>query len=213
MKEQGTFSKKVGIMGGSFNPIHTGHLFMAQRAMEDFCLDEVVFIPTGLQWMKKDDPDVLEGSIRLALTKEAVSDNPKFSVSDIEILRQGPTYTCETFAQLHESEPETEWFYIVGADTLANMEKWKNPELVFSGAVILCAVRSGTEKEALLDLIGRLSEKFTADIRFLDLPRMDISSTDIRRRIKEGKSIRYMVPEKVRERIEKEGYYAEREMG
>ena len=199
--------RKTGIMGGSFNPIHNGHLLMAQTALEAYGLDEVCFIPTGLQWMKKDDPDLLGPEIRLEMTRLAIADNPAFSVSRIEIDREGPTYTCETLAQLHEDEPDTEWYFIIGADTLANMVKWKNPEGVFSGAVILCATRDHTDREELSGLMKALSEKYRADIRFLDMPRMDVSSTDIRKRVKEGRNIRYLVPEAVRGYIEEKKLY------
>ena len=223
------FHKKTGIMGGTFNPIHYGHLLMAERAMEEFALDEVCFIPTGLQWMKKGDPDLLPSDVRYEMTRMAIKDREGFSLSRIEIDRKGNTYTYETMQALRKQQPDTRFYYILGADTLAKMDQWVHPELVFDSTVILCAVRTGdfpalqksasstdngssgdknsiSAKEAmdlgrLQAIMDMLKDKYGADIRLLSMPRMDISSTDIRSRVKTDKSIRYLLPETVREYI------------
>ena len=194
--------ENIGIMGGTFNPIHNGHLLMAQEALEQYALDGVVFIPTGLQWMKKDNPDLLDREHRFQMTALATYDNPAFSVSRMEIDREGNTYTYETLEELHEKLAGCNFFYIVGADSLASMVKWKRAERIFELATILCAVRDQTSKEELSGIMNALSEKFSADIRFLDMPRMDISSTQLRNLVREGRSIRYMVPDKVRTYIQ-----------
>ncbi len=199
--------KKKGIMGGTFNPVHYGHLLMAETALLQFDLDGVIFIPTGLQWMKKGDPDLLGGDVRLYMTSLATRDNPYFSVSDIEIKREGNTYTCETLEELTKKEPDTKWYYIVGADTLINMPKWRNPGRVFELASILCAVRGDTGRAALADTAKDLEEAYGADISFMDMPRIEISSTDIRNRIKNNGAVRYMLPESVREYINRERLY------
>ena len=220
------FHRKVGIMGGTFNPIHYGHLLMAERAFEDFALDEVCFIPTGLQWMKKGSPDLIAGDVRYEMTAMAIEGRGGFGISRMEIDRQGNTYTYETMQDLKKQQPDTEFYYILGADTLAKMDQWMHPEIVFDSAVILCAVREGEfllpdqssvalhEKASdnedaggLQQIILHLKEKYQADIRLLSMPRMDISSTAIRNRIKEGKSVRYLLPDAVIDYIRQNQLY------
>ncbi|MCR5417297.1 MAG: nicotinate-nucleotide adenylyltransferase [Lachnospiraceae bacterium] len=189
--------KRLGIMGGTFNPIHFGHLLMAQRALADYELDEICFIPTGIQWMKKGDPDLLDGDIRYEMTRLAIEDNPSFSISRMEIDREGNTYTYETMEALRKEYPDALLYYIVGADTLNKMDQWRSPEIVFQEAIILCAVRGDQDKAKVMDCANELIKKYEADIRFLDIPRMDISSTDIRNRVRESKSVRYLLPDQV----------------
>lgn len=225
MKDQ-KVRKKTGIMGGTFNPVHYGHLLMAERALEDFCLDEVCFIPTGLQWMKKGDPDLLAGDVRYEMTCMAIEGHAGFCASRMEIDRKGNTYTFETMQELKTLEPDTDFYYILGADTLMKMEYWMHPEIVFESAVILCAVRKGTfptlikspgggldmaaggvtgietkDSDGFSAAVERLRDKYGADIRLLSMPRLDISSTEIRSRIRAGKSTRYLLPDTVREYI------------
>ncbi|MBO4337388.1 MAG: nicotinate-nucleotide adenylyltransferase [Lachnospiraceae bacterium] len=198
---------KIGIMGGTFNPIHYGHLLMAQASFEEFGLDKMIFIPTGLQWMKKDDPDLVSGQIRYEMTRLAIEDDPAFELSDIEIKRPGNTYTCETIAGLKELMPDNEWYYVTGADTLFNMPKWKDPEKVFDSVILICALRGDVKKDELLEFAGELKDRYGADIRFLDMPLIGLSSTDIRSRIRDKRSVRYMLPEKVRQYINEKGLY------
>ena len=198
---------KTGIMGGTFNPIHFGHLLMAQAALDEYALDRILFIPTGLQWMKKDDPDLTDGMIRYEMTEAAIKDNPAFKVSDIEIKRPGNTYTYETMEELNRVMPDNEWYYIVGADTLLKMPNWRQPQKVFDCAVILCALRGDADMQSLAEFAGRLKTEFKADIRFLKMPRIEISSTDIRNRVRDGRSLRYMLPENVREYILQKNLY------
>ncbi len=199
--------QKIGIMGGTFNPIHNGHLLMAEYAASEYGLSEVVFIPTGIQWMKRNNPDQLPSDIRFEMTKLAIADNPLFSISDIEIKREGNTYTYETLQELTEAREDAQWFYIIGADSLMNMEKWVHPEKIFALAVILCAVRGEQDTKALKEIADGLKERYNADIRLLTMPRIDLSSTDIRKRVAEQKSIRYMVPNEIDEYINHRGLY------
>ena len=205
--EDQTGKKKIGIMGGTFNPIHNGHLLMAQWAAEEYALDEVCFIPTGIQWMKRNNPDQLPSDIRYEMTKLAISNNPRFCVSDIEIKREGNTYTYETLEALHREQPDAVWFYIIGADSLMNMENWVHPERIFALSVILCAVRGEQDRKALCVVADRLKERYDADIRLLTMPRIDLSSTEIRKRVGSNKSIRYMVPDEIAAFIKQNGLY------
>ena len=185
---------KKGIMGGSFNPIHIAHLILGETARTDFSLDEVLFMPSGVSYMK--DLSVMARKVhRLKLCELACRDNPHFTVSSMEIDREGNTYTADTLKDLHEKEPETEWFFILGADSLFSIESWQRVEEVFRLSTILAAYRNGTDMGALHEKAMDLQERFGTRILFLSSPEMQISSTDIRRRIREGRSIKYYVPD------------------
>lgn len=192
--------RKIGIMGGTFNPIHTGHLLLAQAALEEAELDRVCFMPSGVSYLKCEDT-VLDAEHRLRLTELAVFNNPNFTVSDMEIKRSGNTYTSDTLKQLKAEQPENSFYFILGADCLYSMETWYRPEEIFSSCTILAAVRDNLDLSDLEEKAASLRKRFDAEIFLLHLPRIDISSTDIRERIKAGKSIRYMVPDAVRDYI------------
>lgn len=199
--------RKIGILGGTFNPIHNGHLLLAEQARCFYGLDQVLFIPSGCSYMKRQE-DILPGKIRFQMVQLAISDNPYFSISDMELLREGNSYTCETISSLHSLYPEDELYYIVGADTLFQMEYWKNPEQIFSQCITAAAVRQGKEDDALLLQAKSLSSRYRADIRFMPSSlHVEISSTLIRTRLQNGESIRYLVPESVRCFLEEKGYY------
>jgi len=194
--------KKVGIIGGTFNPIHIGHLILAENAYDEYKLDEILFIPTGISHFK--DPSiVLDKKKRISMTGGAIDDNPHFALSTIETDRPGNSYTYETLEELKRVNPDTEYYLIIGADSLFQMEEWKEPQSIMNNAIILVAVRKGQSLEELKVKADELIKKYDADIRVLTCPYIDISSTEIRQRIKEGKSIRYMVTDNTRDYIEK----------
>lgn len=192
--------KKIGIMGGTFNPIHTGHLLLAQAALEEAKLTQVCFLPSGISYLKQED-NVLDAKHRLRMTELAVLNNPDFTVSDMEIKRGGNTYTCDTLKQLKEEQPQNIFYFILGADCLFTMENWYHPEEIFASCKILAAVRDHLNPADLEKKAVWLRKRFDADISLLHLPRIDISSTDLRERIRAGKSIRYMVPDAVHDYI------------
>ncbi len=196
--------KKVGIFGGTFSPIHYGHLMLAERAYSEFELDEVLLIPTGVSHFK--DNTVIDKYERLAMTKAAVADNGHFSVSTIEVDRPGNSYTYETLLALREANPDTEYYLIIGADSLYQLEDWYKPDLIMENAVILVAARDCTNED-LSAKADDLMNRYKADIRIMNFPLIELSSTDIRRRVREGKSIRYMVPEAVIDYIATNGLY------
>lgn len=200
--------KKTGIMGGTFNPIHIGHLLLAENAKEAFGLDEILFVPSGLPYMKN-GIEIADKWMRLEMTRLAVSDNPAFVLSSAEVEREGNSYTWETLELLREKEPETEFFFIEGADSLFAMESWKNPEIIFRDCTILAAVRDGKDDDDLREQIARLEKKYGARIGLIGMKEISFSSTDIRERIRNGRSIRYMVPDKVVEYIKKYRLYME----
>lgn len=192
--------KKIGILGGTFNPIHTGHLILAERAYDEFGLDKVLIIPTGISHFKLND-NVLGKDKRLEMTALAIEDNEHFELSLIEVNRPGNSYTYETLELLKRENPDNEYYLIVGADSLFAMETWVKPDIIFRDAVILAAVRDGEGIEEIKSKADELKVKFGADVRILNSPMIDISSTEIRERVKNGNSIKYLVTDKVAEYI------------
>ena len=196
-------AKRLGVMGGTFDPIHHGHLVTADEAFWQFGLDEVVFVPTGRPWMK-DHPQVSPAEDRYLMTVIATSPNPHFEVSRLEIDRAGETYAVETLAALHEEHgAETELFFITGADAILEIFHWKDPEEVLSLAHFIAATRPG------YDIARFEAEAPTAHpkVSVMSIPALAISSTGIRDRVKEGRPIRYLVPEGVVTYIDKAGLY------
>lgn len=193
--------KKIGIMGGTFNPIHNGHLLLAECAKDEYQLDKVLFIPTGHSYLK-DNEEVLVASVRAELTGLAIKDNPDFELSTIETEREGNTYTYETILELKERIPDCELYFILGADCLFSLDKWRNFRMIFENAVILAAIRDGFDTKEFIERAEYLREEYQAEIKFVYLPQFDVSSTQIRDKIKESKSIRYLVPDVVRRYIE-----------
>lgn len=198
--------KRIGILGGTFNPIHNGHLFMAEYAREACSLDKVLFIPTGVSYMKK-AADILPGEERMRMLELSIESNPYFEVSDIELKRLGNTYTFETLEALKSQYPASELFFIVGADCLFTIANWYKPKRIFANCTLLAAGRNHATQETLEEKKKYLEKEFQAHIILLDFPTMDISSTTIRENVYCEKSIRYMVPEKVYDYIYEKGFY------
>lgn len=198
--------KKIGIMGGTFNPIHMGHLLLAQWAMDFQNLDEIWFIPTGCSYMKENQ-DNITAMERLYMTGLAVKSNPLMKVLDMEVKREGYTYTYETMEELHNKYPGYHFYFIFGADCLFSIEKWKFPERIFKNCSIIAAVRENCDLSVMKDKIEELHVKYQADIMLLPFLQVEISSTMIRERLACGQSIRYLVPDKVISYIEEKGLY------
>lgn len=193
--------KKTGIMGGTFNPIHFGHLLLAEQTKEAMDLDEVIFIPSGNPYMKSAS-GVLDKKMRMEMTSLAIEGHPYFRSSSIEVDREGPSYTYETLAALKRENPYNNYYFIVGADSLCSMETWKNPEQIFQNCIITAAIRGDKKEQEIREVAKALTVKYHVDIRILPSRCIDLSSTEIRERIKKGKSVRYMLPEKVLEYID-----------
>lgn len=198
--------KRIGILGGSFNPIHIGHLLLARRALEDQELDEIWLVPAG-QPYRKPPEELLPALERYRMAELAITGWEDFRCLDLEVKRSGATYSYETLECLREQYPEKDFFFILGADCLFTIENWKCPEKIFANCHIIASVRSDADKAAMERKMAELWERFGADILLLDFMRLDISSTDIRERVRLGRSIRYLVPDSVLGYIEEKGFY------
>lgn len=196
---------RLGILGGTFNPIHNGHLRLGEAAIKEYKLDKVLYIPTGYSYLK-DQTDMTSGEIRLDMCKLAVKENPYFEVSDIEIRRSGPTYTYETLEELKNIYPDSELFFITGTDTLVNITTWKKPERILKLATLLVACRD-VEAGELNRLIKHRKLELGGDIELLNMPNVKISSSEIRRKASAGEDIADMVPEAVLEYIKDNKLY------
>jgi len=178
--------RRVGVMGGTFDPIHNGHLVAANEVAHQFDLDEVVFVPTGLPWQKN---AVASAEHRYLMTVIATASNPRFTVSRIDIDREGTTYTVDTLRQLREERPEADLFFITGADAVAQILSWKDVEDVFELAHFIAVSRPGHD----LSISGLPQH----NVSLLEVPALAISSTDVRDRLRGESPVWYLVPEGV----------------
>ena len=198
--------KKVGILGGTFDPIHTGHLILAEAAYESFSLDYVLIMPNGNPPHKAGQVNV-SMAMRTRMAELAVSDNPHLCVSDFEKTPQDYHYTSETLEYLNREHPDTDYSFILGADSLIHFDTWKEPQRICDACRILAATRDHMETEQLRQRIQELSRRYQAQIYPLETPNIDISSNMIRERVQNGKSIRYYVPDSVETYIHENGLY------
>ena len=197
--------KRVGIFGGTFDPIHMGHLIVAETIMDEFHLDKVVFIPAAVPPHKL-DKQISPAKHRYMMTMLATCSNPRFQVSDMEMHRQGPSYSRDTLAQLLEEHgSDTEFYFIVGADSVENLHTWNRIDELLTMCHFIGASRPGCmpDMEKIAQRFGSLAEK----IHCLETPELEISSTEIRHRVGQKRTIRYIVPETVEQYIYKEKLY------
>jgi nicotinate-nucleotide adenylyltransferase len=189
---------RVGILGGAFNPPHLGHLVCAQEALVQLELDKVLFVPVGVAPHRTldDDPGP---EARLEMVELAIADDEHFTTSRIEMDREGPSYTADTLEQLRAESPDDELFLILGGDQAAALASWHEPEKVLERATLAVFERLSWGRNAIVIKIGRLAG--ARDVRYLDMPLIQVSSSSIRRRVREGVPIRYLVPDKVVEYI------------
>ena len=187
---------KIGILGGSFNPIHFGHLILAQEAKESLGLEKVLFVPCALPPHKSED-DLLSASHRLEMVRLAIQGDPHFELSDLEVRRGGVSYSIDTVSTLRKQFPSATFYFLIGSDALQGLSRWKEIEQLKR----LCHfVMAGRPRFPAVDLPKELLR--------LSMPEIDISSREIRQRLKEGRSIRYLVPEPVRDYLEKKQLYS-----
>jgi nicotinate-nucleotide adenylyltransferase len=176
---------RLGVMGGTFDPIHNGHLVAASEVAHLFQLDEVVFVPTGQPWQKTRD-DVSPAEDRYLMTVIATAGDPRFTVSRVDIAREGPTFTVDTLRDLHRQRPRDELFFITGADALESILGWRDPQELLELAHLVGVTRPGYEASTSHLPAG------TASV--VEIPALSISSTDCRDRVRRGAPVSYLVP-------------------
>ena len=198
---------RIGILGGSFNPPHLGHLLMAQEAHAQLGLDKVVLMPVAAPPHKalEDDPGPEE---RFEMCRLAVAKDERLEVSRLELDRGGASYTADTLREIHACAPGDELTFIVGGDMAASLPSWREPEAVLELATLAVAEREGIRRHDIAETVAPL--RGGDRLSFFDLPRIDISSSAVRRRVREGRPIRYWVPDDVARLIGARGYYLEK---
>ncbi|BBY82941.1 nicotinate-nucleotide adenylyltransferase [Mycolicibacterium pulveris] len=197
--------RRLGVMGGTFDPIHNGHLVAASEVANLFGLDEVVFVPTGQPWQK--DRHVTAAEDRYLMTVIATASNPRFTVSRVDIDRGGPTYTKDTLNDLHALNPDSELYFITGADALASILTWQNWEEMFAIAKFVGVSRPGYELDGKhVTAAGKQLPKDA--LTLVEVPALAISSTDCRLRAAQNRPIWYLVPDGVVQYVAKRKLYA-----
>ncbi|AIT61628.1 nicotinate-nucleotide adenylyltransferase [Corynebacterium doosanense] len=193
---------RIGIMGGTFDPIHHGHLVAASEVAHRFALDRVIFVPTGQPWQKS-EKEVSPAEHRYLMTVIATASNPRFEVSRVDIDRDGPTYTVDTLRDLRALHPDAEFFFITGADALGSILSWHEWEAMFDEATFVGVTRPGYTLSE--DMLPPEKQKL---VELIDVPAMAISSTDCRERAMSGLPVWYLVPDGVVQYIAKNSLYA-----
>ncbi|MGB6606724.1 MAG: nicotinate-nucleotide adenylyltransferase [Atribacterota bacterium] len=193
--------KRLGIMGGVFDPIHCGHLFAAEEARVEFRLDKVIFVPCH-QPVHKRENNISDFKHRYIMAVLATSNNQFFEVSKAELNRPGPSYSIDTVKEfLNKYNHGVKIFFITGADAFLEVDSWYKSEKLIKLCQFVAATRPGYD-------LNKLDKKFKKIIKIMEIPALSISSTDIRRRVREGKSIKYLLPQEVEEYIYKKGLYS-----
>ena len=195
-------SRRIGVMGGTFDPIHHGHLVAAEEARWQFDLDQVVFVPTGRPWQKP--VGVSPAEDRYRMTVIATASNPAFTVSRLEVDHEGPTYTVDTLRRLRAQQPgDTRLFFITGADAVLQILTWKEPDQVLALAEFIAATRPGFDLERLIGQVPGAAGR----VHRIEIPALAISSSDLRSRVARGAPIQYLVPDEVARYIHDHALY------
>ena len=202
-----TMPQRIGIFGGTFNPIHLGHLVIAEAAWQEYDLAKVVFVPASHPPHKQQDSDVAPNELRYEMVRLAIADNPHFDISDVELRREGLSYTVDTLRYFHTQYPAgTEFYFIIGTDTLEQLPTWKYIDELIELCHFVSALRPHDQvnREHLTERFGDLAQ---TRIHYLATPQLEISATDLRRRLCRGQSVRYLMPDPVRRRLTEKGIY------
>ena len=198
-------TRHIGVIGGTFDPIHTGHLIIAQEALTRLELDRVLFVPAG-QPPHKLEREITDPERRFEMVRLAVAGNARFSVSRVDLDRDGPCYTVDTIGLLQRTWGEdTRLYFVIGADSLSELPTWRQPERLLRLCQVVAVARPGHQMD--LQALDRLLPGAASRVRLLDAPTLDISSTEIRRRVAGGLSIRYLVPAEVARYVEQYRLY------
>lgn len=197
---------RLGIMGGTFDPIHYGHLVAAEMARSKFNLSKVLFIPSGTP-PHKDRSDISAAGLRFEMIERAIQDNPAFDISALELERKGPSFTVDTLRVLRRTWPGHELYFITGTDALREIFFWHEAEEILMMTEFIGAARPGFDASDFLLQVQQEHPETQGRIHYLEVPALAISSTDIRARVKRGQPIRYLLPEPVRHFIQQYGLY------
>jgi nicotinate-nucleotide adenylyltransferase len=197
---------KIGILGGTFDPVHNGHLAIAEEARAYLNLTEVLFLPAGQPWMKS-DRSISPAQHRVAMLALALQTRPYFKLSTMEIEHQGPSYSVDSVAQLKAQAVEaTDWYFILGWDNLSKIPRWKEPAKMVEMCFLVAVPRPGYDRPNVKKLEAKIPG-IAKKIILMDKPRVDISATDIRNKVAQGLSINGLVPEAVAQYIKEKGLY------
>ncbi len=197
---------KTGVFGGTFDPVHIGHLAVAERVYCDLGLDRIVFVPASVSPFKLGEVGT-PGEHRLAMLKLAIKDNPHFTVSDIELQRGGTSYTVDTMEMLRERYPQDEFYFIMGMDSFLELGGWKDVKRLVELCQLVVVTRPGYELPQEQKELSTLPPYVWQRTRFLEMPGLDIAATEIRERIKKGRSVRYLLTPEVESYIYENGIY------
>jgi nicotinate-nucleotide adenylyltransferase len=195
---------RVGILGGAFNPPHVGHLVCAQEAVVQLDLEKVVFVPTARPAHREIEQDP-GAEVRVELCEAAIADDDRFELSRAELEREGPSYTVDTLRELRAAAPDDELFLLLGGDQAASLPSWHEPEEVLELSTVVAVERVGFSRSTIALKLSHL--RGGRDVRVLEMPVMQVSSSMIRRRVALGQPIRYLVPEPVAELVRERGLY------
>lgn len=198
--------KKIGILGGTFNPIHYGHLILAQNALELYKLDKVMIMPSGVSYLKNQN-EIVSKEHRINMVLAAIEDNDCFELSTIETDRIGNSYTYETLQYLTSNNKNCKYYFIIGADTLYTIDMWKCPEIIFNCSNIICAPRNNSSYDELNAKKEYLEKTYNANISIMDCPEVNISSSSIRKMYSNGQTLKYYMPDKEIDYIKNNNLY------
>lgn len=202
-----TRRKKIGIMGGTFDPIHIGHLVLGEKAYEQLHLDKIWFMPSGNPPHKRNRAGRATDEQRVAMVQKAIAGNPHFELSLVEMNDSGFTYTYHTLENLKKQDPDTDYYFIIGADSLYQFSTWMKPERICKACTIVVAVRDHVQFDELEEQMLRMEKLYGGRFLRLDTMNIDISSQELRQWHKEGKSLRYYVPDAVNDYINENDIY------
>ena len=199
-------------MGGTFDPIHMGHLILGEQSFEQLHLDKVLFMPSGNPPHKRNRAGRASDGQRVDMVRLAIEDNPHFELSLAEMHETGYTYTYRTLEELKEQNPDTDYYFIIGADSLFTFDEWKEPARICRACTLVVAVRDHASSDELNQEIKRLSAEYKGRFTLLDTMNIDVSSHQIRSWVSEGKSLKYYVPDPVISYMKENGIYRKKEV-
>ena len=197
---------KIGIIGGTFDPIHNGHLIIAENSRKTFNLDKVIFMPAGIPPHKR-DKDISSNLHRYNMTLLAINSNQYFLISDLELKKEGISFTIDTIKYLKSIYEDTDIYFILGSDSLFQIDKWKDYEELLTLCHFVVAKRPSYNNQELENKVDKLNSLYNSSIHIVEGPVLEVSSSDIRERVRRGDYISYLVPRSVEEYIYKHGLY------